>query len=419
MGGLVKLFLPALCVVLSFFVYWGQDSIWPAWCFLTFGSFLLWADSADESKDNCPASVQFLLIWVLFSSLLLVEFKPLAEGAGISIPQTLLIKNLSATALLEFLSGFLFFQHFGRQYRAGLGLGFYMAGLLNTFSLIYDQFILHIPTGTAAIGLLGNRSMGASFTATWVLFSFHYADYFPDIVIKAPGSRPGFRQWPLGLFIKPLAALGVVAIALSSSGISYIALLFGAATFLWLVDPGLWVAIVVMIITGLGLGEYVKPEFNTHLSRYDAWGVFWRFWRANFNPFFGSGLGTFRLWGPAAQMAEHFREDKGWWLWAHNDWFQTMFELGAVGLSLATWCLVSALKRCRQRPALFSSLVAFAVVAMGNYPLRLAPFAFFAWFLGYEAFFGQPLGEFVPSSEPIRPTLQGYVGMLRAPKNYP
>ena len=66
-----------------------------------------------------------------------------------------------------------------------------------------------------------------------------------------------------------------------------------------------------------------------------------------------------------------------WWLWAHNDWLQILFETGVLGLTASVLVLLSAFWRAIAlgHDGLVGSLVAVSVVSFGNYPLRLAEFA--------------------------------------------
>ncbi len=329
-----------------------------------------------------------LAAWVTYNALTLVEFKPATAGPGIEISQILATKNLVATAFIEFWVISLVFLLCWKTLRKPLAFGFYVIGLIHSVVLIYDQVILRIPTGEAEIGLLGNRSIGASFAAVWVFFCFHFADYFVSDD-KTIDGWTFFKKERRARFVKCTSLMGVTAILVSSSGISYLALLIGAIGLLWATRPKLapWIAAPLGIVA-LCLAPFIKPEIFQHNVRYEAWPLFLTFWTDHFDWAFGSGLGTFRIWGPSVQMLYHFREGQ-WWLWMHSDWMQIGLELGLIGLVASLLVFGDALRTAFKRPYLFTSILCFGVVMLGNYPLHVPQFALFAWFLAFESMIGE------------------------------
>ena len=368
----------AIASYLSFFCYWGTDGYWPAWawvmfCGILFVGTMLW-------KKGAPLPAALLLAWFSLSAWVLVEFKPALEKPGIELGQILTLKNLASSTWIELA---VFSASFGlgwKRLRGPLSTAFYVFGIFHAISLFYDQVVLQIVTGTDYIGLMGNRSIGASFSVVWVFFCFHFADNYKawEELEKLPD---------LGKFIRWSSLLGIVAMLVSHSGISYAAFLLGGTCFLLLVIPELWIGTAILLILGLALGGYVKPEWGKHVPRFDAWPMFFAFWRQHFFAAIGSGLGTFKFWGPASQQFANFQVGK-WWIWAHNDWFQVMYETGAIGLALSLYFFGWLVWKARQRIALFSSLVAFGVVMLGNYPWHIAPFVLFGWYLIFETMIG-------------------------------
>lgn len=373
-------------IFLSFFAYWETDALWPPWCllamtaaFFSLEMLFLVKRSADK---YLPLATLFL--WVSFNSLVVLEFKPALTAPGIELSQIITIKNLCSTVYIEFLL-FSFALTLGwKTLRAPLALGFYIMGLLHAVVLIVDQCVLHLETGTQMIGLLGNRSIGASFTAVWIFYTL----YFAEITVDR-------KQWPPleRRLIQGSSLVGVLAVLVSSSGISYGALLVGAAAFLYRKFKFSWAWFPAIIGPGLLLGQLVKPQWKSYLflpgappvngSRYQAWPLFLHFWHDTFPWWLGSGFGTFKLWGPTTQLWYHWQEGK-FWLWAHNDWLQILFELGVPGLILALVLAFQLLRRTWNAPSIFAALVALGVVMLGNYPLHLAPFCLFIWFLVFE-----------------------------------
>jgi hypothetical protein len=370
----------------TFYAYYGADNYWPGWAWLIFliipplALHILSYARAHKGLEVLPFAL--FLGWCTFSMWIMVEFKPALEKPGIGLEQELLLKNLSATAYIELLVLSLVFLNFWNFLRRPLALVFFVFGFLHALSLIYDQLIEGIVTGEAYIGLLGNRSLGASFTAIWIFWCFHFIkmlkEWGKDWVI------PKETREAIEGAISLAAGIGVLAVLVSHSTISYLAMLIGGAIYLFIRWPKFFVVPAILLGVGVSLGGYIKPNFFDYGLRTGPWLMFMSFWRQHFLLLLGSGLGTFKFWGPAAQMANHFHEGR-WWLWLHSDWLQILFELGAVGLALAIWCFGVVLKRAWKSLPLFLSLLVLGVTMGGNYPLRMAPFALFIWFLACEA----------------------------------
>lgn len=360
-------YLLGLLPIVLTFAYYGGDSYWPAWFVMSLFGVLAAASLVYRKTSILPA---LLFLWIGLNAVITFGWKPATEG--VDLQQTLILKTLSEQAFIEFLlvSG-VFLCHW-RSLRRPLAWGFYVIGLTHVLCLFTDQAILHIPSGKAYIGLLGNRSIGASFAVCWFFFVLHMFDKKTDISDKQfPNKLLWWSAW-----------LAVPAIAVSSSAISMAALTVGL--FVWAAPSAWWFALTVLTF-GAGLSYYVKPDWFNN-TRFEAWPIFWNFYRENFNPLFGSGHGTFKFWGPVSQAMVHYRPDI-FWLWVHNDWLQTYFELGAIGFALAFLNYFSLLVRASIRPYLFSGLVATGVVMLGNYPFRQAPFMLLVAWIFAEAYF--------------------------------
>ena len=343
------------------------------------GAYGIWAHRTPNQKPW----LGLVFLWVSFNALTVVEFKPALDAPGTDLTQIAAVKNLCATGYIEFLLLGIFFAT-APKVRPWLLLGFYFVGLAHAISLIYDQVWLHLETGTAMIGLMGNRSIGASFTVVWLFLTIEMAK-----VAWERGAR-GIAKALLWT-----APIGTAAVLVSQSGISYVALVVaitGVGLLMW---RQFWVGVLLNAAVLIGLGTYIKKDWwqyflagpHAAAGRYEAWPMFYHFWREHFPWWFGSGLGTFKFWGPASQMYAHYQEGR-WWVWAHSDWFQILFELGAVGLALATALFISLLWQAKRRPGLFGALLAYGTVMAGNYPFRVAPFALLGWLLVFEAGIG-------------------------------
>lgn len=361
-----------------FLVRYQGDSYWPNWLFLVVACLLGMAWNLRSPVTGLHWLPLSLFTWVILNALLVTGFKPGTLGPAIDLGQVALIKELASHAAIEFfVIGFFFFTIQSRRFFEALEKAFVIVGLVQAGSLIIDQLILHRESGIEPIGLLGNRSIGASFVAVWFFYSFHFL--FKRYQKK--GSQLGWFETCLG----PLVFVtGLLSLFISHSGISYFALMLGAL-WLWVRLEVKWRWVFAFALLIAISAAVVKSNVYTALSRYDAWPMFLGFWNQNFSPWFGSGLGTFKFWGPASQIQNHFQEGQ-YWLWAHNDWLQIYLELGYVGaaLALATWGF--ALWKTRTRFFLQASILSLGVVMCGNYPLHVAPFAFFIWMISYEVY---------------------------------
>lgn len=269
-----------------------------------------------------------------------------------------------------------------QKIKGPLGLGLFLGGLLHSGSLIFDQLILHAESGKVMIGLLGNRSIGATFSALWVFFVFVWSGQIDQI------------DFEVGRIFRWVGAIiGILAVCCSNSGISFVGLVAGFAIY-FLVEMRSIVACVVLMFSAFEIAPLAAPRLFESNLRYPLWRLWLEFWYGSFVDgdyipghfgfLFGSGGGTAKFWGPAAQVAAKFRVDVTE-MFTHNDWLQVFFEYGILGLVLVSWVYFDALKSSWNRSWLFSGLVCFGVLALGNYPLHIAATSILVWWLMAEA----------------------------------
>lgn len=221
-----------------------------------------------------------------------------------------------------------------------------------------------------ASGFLPNYSMHACMIAI----------VYPLALFNYVSSKSG---WFKVICIFTLA-FGPVAIYRSQSSIGFMAFAMVVLTMVTLAMIRIFrirYVIGSIIVFGLclfSLGQYVDPEWTkvSQISRMKLWPAILDFWLDNGNFWVGMGLGTFRHFGSVIQTQINV-EVGHWWLWAHNDWLQILFETGVLGLAASILVLLSAFWRAIAlgHDGLIGALVAISVVSFGNYPLRLAEFA--------------------------------------------
>jgi O-antigen ligase len=375
-----------LSVIGLFFFTWDRDVLWPAWAYLSIACSLYLTGILFVTKTGdvplahfinhkkIPWDMALLFGYVLIESIFFSEWRPLTEG--FELGQKIGIRALASHLGMDFLIlSWVFYSHFPKI-RSPLKWGIFLGGLAHSISLIIDQLIIQSP-GIEKIGLMGNRSIGASFAVVWIFLSLHW--------FKKTGI-----VWAL---------IGALAVLISHSGISYLALIFAFSAFFISRKPNdyrswLWVSGLLPI--GIALGSFVKEQWFHHISRYDAWPMFFKSWTSQANPLIGWGPGSFPYFGPNSQLQNNFMVEVRektihgtWWQWAHNDWLQVLLEFGVIGLILSLIVYFSLLKKSFGRPAFFGGVVAFGVTMIANYPMHIAQGALLAWFLVFETIWGE------------------------------
>ena len=189
---------------------------------------------------------------------------------------------------------------------------------------------------------------------------------------------------PFGWVCLSVIILGPIAVIKSQSSIgfiSFVAMLLAMVSMAMARSFKIRYVIGAVIVIGLcllSLGQYVDPDWTkvSQIARMKLWPAILDFWLDHGNFWVGMGLGTFRHFGSVIQTQIQV-EVGWWWLWAHNDWLQILFETGVLGLAASVLVLLSAFWRAIAlgHDGLVGSLVAVSVVSFGNYPLRLAEFA--------------------------------------------
>lgn len=134
----------------------------------------------------------------------------------------------------------------------------------------------------------------------------------------------------------------------------------------------------------LGLGYHFMHENLFHSTgRIQIWNLFYEWWSVHSSPWFGAGLGTGQILFPYIQSIKGVNDS--YYLWAHSEWFQILFEMGWVGLISVLVAWVYLLFRSKGNPALFASFLGFSAMATFNYPSKLiqtcAPFVLVMWLI--------------------------------------
>ncbi len=117
-----------------------------------------------------------------------------------------------------------------------------------------------------------------------------------------------------------------------------------------------------------------SPEvFTAKGDRFEMYVLAWRHFIQSLNIFVGAGLDSFLILGPKIQAPGPLP-----WTKLHSSWLQIPFELGLVGLALASWLYVDAVWRSGKRER--DALLLLGLCAVGYYPAQVPLFlAFGIW----------------------------------------
>lgn len=128
------------------------------------------------------------------------------------------------------------------------------------------------------------------------------------------------------------------------------------------------------LIVALGLAFtsiLVNPNLFNDSKRVVAWIWTMKWWGANANHLFGTGIGTY--WSLSYHVQKSMgvmNEGDALYTFLHNDWLQCLFELGILGLILVSAFYIQLLWVSRKNKVLLSSLVVYGACAFLNFPVR-------------------------------------------------
>lgn len=389
-----SIFNIALVLVMAFCFFvdaGGRDVNWPPWTYLTvvftciLAFRLVWA-------DRLPWAIVLLFMWILESGFMWMEWRPLTDH--MPPEQRTTIIALAGTSLAQFLLLTITFYTQWPKIRKPLALALFWGGFLHSAILLLDQLapalFPHLPPQLFLTrGLLGNRSIGASFSAVWWYFVLYLTIHADDREPTLETSESFTKYMFYAAWVAPLAVLASV------SSISFAAMTVGSMAVLVACIPRLtpyWARITYgLLAIGVPLtwltGHVIDPDWGHHINRQDAWAMFYNYYDTHHMLVFGSGPGTFKWYGPLAQATYNWSAGDIW-LWAHSDWLQIWCELGAIGLALSLCSAFAIAMRAWKRPLLFGAVVTYFVIMGGNYPLHIAMTALLGLWIAFESLWG-------------------------------
>jgi len=215
-----------------------------------------------------------------------------------------------------------------------------------------------------SVGFLPNVSMGPNLAAVILplfLWQKRYFSIIPVMIIVAH----------IYVFRSSMAWATVIMVV--------------ASTIFFMTSRNLRIYLAGGSVLVLGyLGRFIDGAWTSFLSidRFQMWPIFISWWQTNADHYLGSGVGTFRHMGPTIQVQNNLHEG-GYWLWAHSDFLQVIFETGLLGGFAALWLvIVCGVKLLSSKNyQIICIFLAYLTMCLGNYPLRLAEYSFLGMIL--------------------------------------
>lgn len=232
--------------------------------------------------------------------------------------------------------------------------------LLLAITLTVNQSFTEIPY--KRVGFAGNASMNGSIIAAML-----------PLLLGAK---------PLGKFRIPLFLLGCFSVYTTDAsvplGVFIVAILAYMGHLYWnkLPKMALIGGFLVSILGAYYIGvSYMGDQLFHTQGRIDIWRLAMAWWWDHSDIFVGAGQGSAISIVPDLQIAQGDRGN--FFMWLHNDWLQTVFETGIIGLVALLYAWWEVVKKSLRSPALFASVMGFSAMACFNYPARLVQ----SWFI--------------------------------------
>jgi len=356
---------PALLVGILFFWTLGDmsmNSIWMSrWAALLVMLSLYLAYFVSRRIDPHLAAITFS---TCFSGLVSAFWFSRYSGEPFELQAVL--RQDSSRALIVFLTFLFCFFTFSRDNFVKLGRALGFCGFLTAIIILGS-----LPWWDASrqTMLFDNPSMAASFIVVCL--------FLLDAEVKHY-----WRKVRLGRAI--FWGTGLIAILLTKTSTPLVALAVGGGAYLWakpdwtrsaphLVASLRWPLTMAAMVAPLFLGAVIlSPQgLIDDNSRFGMWKWLFDFWWEGgvFVRWFGYGLGTVRTMLPIIQI--NTDPNGAWYLFAHNDWLQILFEQGQFGLASA-FVGAYGLGRAalKKNPHLFAALAAYGSVMLFNFPLH-------------------------------------------------
>lgn len=214
-----------------------------------------------------------------------------------------------------------------------------------------------------ACWVIASRLLGLS---TWGVLN-NYAMDSMLIIFGVPFLLRGKRRIPWSVF---LCLVGIL-VGGSTTGIISIAVCLGsyyAAKNIHIAKSICYCLIILGIC--IWFGDMFVPDFFSGNGRFEIWKLTYEFWLEKDFLWTGLGAGSFSVYAPHVQIIKNYHP-YGFYVWAHNEYYQMLFEFGYIGLAVFLFSVSHILVRTFRRPYLFSFFCTYAFVSVTQMPLRL------------------------------------------------
>jgi hypothetical protein len=220
-------------------------------------------------------------------------------------------------------------------------------------------------------GILGNPSISGCFMAFTIPMIWSLIETWPGrrnrwktvcagvaMLLPILALYPATASQPLGVFLCVFVAFMMRA---GSRRTELLKVAVGACAII--------IAIAALVFWASS-DPRTNPVFNSS-GRFAIWDLYIDWWITYGKIWTGQGTGITRVLLPLIQKSHMSSpmQPTDWWVFAHSDWLQTLFENGIIGaISAVVMYAYALLKSWRKAPWLFASVVGIGAAACFNFP---------------------------------------------------
>lgn len=248
-----------------------------------------------------------------------------------------------------------------------IGVWFFLVMLWN-FTMCLQQYFGRDPLFTKP-DALGHADMMVGFLRMKV----HLGSM---VSIMAP--FVAFWCWPLALISVPLLFWSNSSGAVVAFVISMVSLLI-----LWAIHRGIKAKIIaVLVLSGLiGLGAFYVTKYDMPGGQFKERFKIWEFTYSQTlktNLFFGNGVSGFSKLGVTSIQKNG---EPLTWTWAHNEYVQSFYEFGAVGIFIISFYVMGCFRAFfrnwfdAELSVIFFSLLSVFLIGTLHFPFHIARLA--------------------------------------------
>jgi len=236
---------------------------------------------------------------------------------------------------------------------------FAMLGLINAIYII-GQTLAGYPFLERA-GFFLNGTISGVFIAFTIPFFFDGKKYVAIGAALIAGTAV--------VMTKTSVPVGAFSLALVAYGLKY------------LKNKKIVMSIVGTVSTIFTISYFYDPGLFSSAKRFLFYEYSFDYFATKLNHWFGSGTGTFMMFGQEVQKTYSFSYDpitraySEMMIFMHNDYLETLFSLGVIGFVLLLWAILKAVLSTYKRGdyALLSCQFGYIGSMLFDYPFRYAP----------------------------------------------